>query len=573
VQASGFCPSVRKSLIPAIAALLATIGWAAADGQSSSVEIFRPTSPPGYSPAWNFSTDMVLGSSRLVVGSYQPNLHYPWVHVYVKAGGAWQLEQVVTFSPSLADIDFGCDVALSEDERTLFVGASYDGSPNHGSVHIFHRDDTLGWTPAGKLMPPDGLQLDHFGGVVDVSGDHLAVAAYRTDSIAFDGGSIYMFKRQSNGTWLYTQKIELTDAQQSDLFGNQICIEGDLLVASTVTRDIDGFADQGLVQTYQRDPASGQWIDIGRLTAHDGSPTDYFGSALALSGNRLAVGAYGRGVPKAGTIAQDQGSVYIYERDSGHPSGWRFINLIKNDDGAAGDWFGRSVDFDGEILVVGAPRKKNGSGTVMGAAYAFLQNGAGIANSWRQVHKFNPVNTSAFSWFGDAVAISSTDLFVGARLDRQVSFDQGSVSRFHRGFDLTVPVRNHDQWLKSHFTEEELLDPASRHTRWGAGANPDGDALSNAAEYFAGGHPLVADSFSLQPSARFSGKNLTWTLPRSADSTRNAVPYISSGDNLQKWRRRDETTIGQTSSEQTLTLPNYKTTAPRQFFRVDYEMP
>jgi hypothetical protein len=572
VQASGFYPWVRKSLFPAIVALHASVGSVCADGQSSSVEIFRPNTPVETKRNWNFSTDMVLGSSRLVVGACQPILHYPWIHVYLKSGATWQLEQVVSYSPSVKDIEFGCDVALSEDERTLFVGAILDGSPTHGSVHIYHRSDTLGWTPAGKLVPPDGAELDHFGGTVDVSGDHLAVAAYRTDSIAFDGGSIYMFARQGNGTWLQTQKLELADAQSSDLFGNQLCIEGDLLVASSVTRDIGGFADQGFVQTYQRDPESGQWINIGRLTAHDGSPTDYFGSALAISGNRLAVGAYGRGVAKSTGVAQDQGSVYIYERDVNQPSGWRFVCLVKNDDGAAGDWFGRSVAFDGEILVVGAPRKKVGT-VVTGAAYAFLQNGSGIADSWRQVHKFNPVNTTAVSWFGDTMAISSTDFFIGARSDSTISFEQGSVSRFHRGFDLTVPVRNHDQWLKSHFTAAELLDPAIRHTRWGANANPDGDALSNAAEYFAGGHPLVADPVSLQPSARFSGKNLIWTLPRSADSARNAVPYISSGDSLQKWRRRDESTTGTTTSEQTLTLPNYKTSAPRQFFRVDYEMP
>ena len=52
----------------------------------------------------------------------------------------------------------------------------------------------------------------------------------------------------------------------------------------------------------------------------------------------------------------DSGSAYVFTRDTGGDlaSGWTQVAKLTADDGAAGDYFGRSVSIDGDTVVVGA---------------------------------------------------------------------------------------------------------------------------------------------------------------------------------------------------------------------------
>lgn len=91
------------------------------------------------------------------------------------------------------------------------------------------------------------------------------------------------------------------------------------------------------------------------------------------------------------------GAVYIYHQAGGV---WGYQTKLLPTDTWSAQWFGNAVAIDSDHVIVGAENdnelKPNG-----GAAYVFRRNGA----SWTQQAKLLPADTSYGTYFGDAVAI------------------------------------------------------------------------------------------------------------------------------------------------------------------------
>ncbi|MCP4713285.1 MAG: hypothetical protein GY869_32040, partial [Planctomycetes bacterium] len=85
------------------------------------------------------------------------------------------------------------------------------------------------------------------------------------------------------------------------------------------------------------------WSELDKLLAGDGAAYDYFGYSVAVSGDKVVVGAY-----NDDDNGSNSGSAYIYEGAS-----WTETKLTAGD-GALGDYFGYSVAVSGDKVVVGA---------------------------------------------------------------------------------------------------------------------------------------------------------------------------------------------------------------------------
>ena len=99
---------------------------------------------------------------------------------------------------------------------------------------------------------------------------------------------------------------------------------------------------------------------------------DKFGSSLALSGDRLVVGAPGDDV----TSKDDAGAVYIFRLVD---SGWEFEREISDGNGgftslSAGDKFGTTLALDGRWLAVGAIDDDGATRDNTGAVYLFQRS-------------------------------------------------------------------------------------------------------------------------------------------------------------------------------------------------------
>ena len=176
-----------------------------------------------------------------------------------------------------------------------------------------------------------------------------------------------------------TQKLTASDA---DFFGSAVAVDGDLMVVGAyATGGPSGNAFQGAAYLYQKD-VTDNWQFIKKLVASDGAAYDRFGISVAISDNTVIVGAF---ADDNGTNT-DQGSAYIYTRDQGGTNAWGEVKKLVASDGADSDYFGWSVAISSDTVVVGAAFDEIGTNTWQGSAYIFYRNRGGT-NAWGRVKK------------------------------------------------------------------------------------------------------------------------------------------------------------------------------------------
>jgi hypothetical protein len=157
------------------------------------------------------------------------------------------------------------------------------------------------------------------------------------------------------------------------------------------------------------------WLQKQKLTASDGAAEDWFGRSVCISGDYAIVGAcYGDG-----NVA-NSGSVYIFRWDG---TSWVQQQKLTALDGAAGDEFGHSVFISGDYAIVGAYGDDD-RGNYSGSAYIFKRDGT----SWNQQQKLTASDGTEWDYFGFSVSISADFAIVGA--DQRFSGGTGKAYIF-----------------------------------------------------------------------------------------------------------------------------------------------
>ena len=149
-------------------------------------------------------------------------------------------EAKLTAGDGAASDFFGRGVAISGDTALVGAYGDDDAASETGSAYVFERSGAI-WTQKQKLVASDAATFaDRFGWSVDIDGDWLVVGAYRD---SFDQGSAYIFRR-SGGTWSEHQKLTASDGTGSDEFGRAVSISGNT-VAVSAWRDDDAGSSSG----------------------------------------------------------------------------------------------------------------------------------------------------------------------------------------------------------------------------------------------------------------------------------------------------------------------------------------
>ena len=187
-------------------------------------------------------------------------------------------------------------------------------------------------------------------------------APYHDTAGKATAGAAYVFTR-SGGFWTQGAKPIAADGVAGDWFGQAVALSGDTALVGAPNHDTTVGAAAGAAYVFTRSGAA--WTQEAEPIAADGIAKDSFGFKVALSGDTALVGAPGWDI--AG--AADVGAAYVFERSGG---AWTQEARPTAADAADGDDFGFSVALSGGTALIGAPYRNVAGEANVGAAYVFL---------------------------------------------------------------------------------------------------------------------------------------------------------------------------------------------------------
>jgi hypothetical protein len=356
---------------------------------------------------------------------------------------------------SSVDDAYGASIAVRGDR--LVVGApndATDAGDYAGSIYAYARDAaTFKWGNERQLFPTDASAGEFFGQSLAITHTQLAVG---TNS----SGPVYVYTPTPE-SWGNEQKIG-SPGVPNDGFGVALALDGTTLL---VGANVDS---TGVGAAYVFTLEGEIWTKQARLAASDGAELDFFGSAVALSGDTAVVGAPGRDEPGVA----EAGAAYVFVRSGG---AWTEQQRLVAAGVAIGANAGQSVSIDGDTLAIGAPNDAGSTGaiyvwtrdagvwsertklrgaaggdqlgsaiallgdTLLGAAgfahdvrgTAFLFEGSGGA--WSEVVELVASDGAADSEFGHAVSLDAETLAVAALRSSQDSGAAYLISREKTG--------------------------------------------------------------------------------------------------------------------------------------------
>jgi choice-of-anchor B domain-containing protein len=224
-----------------------------------------------------------------------------------------------------------------------------------GVVHVFQRGVDGSWTRQGSLQPSDGTPGDGFGAAIALTDGRALIGAPNAraagDSTEIERAGVVVEFVIEDGAWREAGRISASP-ELNGAFGAAIALESDGVVIGAPGSD-DG---RGAAFLYRRDPRTGVWSEQSRLTSANAESGDRFGTAVALDGDDVWVGAP---APR-GT---DTGTTWIYRRGAGDtpPAEARRIRLTET---VTRDGFGDRIVARAGVATVTATGMHHQSGAV-----------------------------------------------------------------------------------------------------------------------------------------------------------------------------------------------------------------
>lgn len=301
-----------------------------------------------------FGSAVAIDGDTALVGNEVARDFQGVVYTYARQNGVWNQASVLTATGGAPDDRFGVSTALQGD--TAAFGAQ-GKSADQGAVYVFNRVAGA-WQQAQVLSASDGAPGDGFGYDVDIDGDLMVVGAYYSSQHGTHSGSAYVYRRVA-GTWTEEAKLQASDAQAYADFGWAVAVSGQRIIIGAPYDDNQSTNGAGAAYVYDYDATTHAWAQTAKWVSPTPEVNGGFGIGVSLENNLAVIGAYGE--------FWATGNAYVYKNSGGS---WAIEKTLTPPKGILNDRFGYSVPTDGHSVYVGAYGDGN-QGYETGALYVF----------------------------------------------------------------------------------------------------------------------------------------------------------------------------------------------------------
>jgi hypothetical protein len=237
-----------------------------------------------------------------------------------------------------------------------------------------------------------------------VAGEMYANRPLSAGEIEPATGAVHIWHRHGGG-WVPEEELFASDARSYARFGSALALDGNILVVGAP--GMTSGPHHGAVYVFNR--KDGLWTQEAELFAPDIDTVLSFGQGLAFDGSTLLVAA-----------SEDYNlpgvdPVYVFVRaEHDETVSWSLQTVLRPQPVREKDPLDYVLALDGDTAVIGSPWDVSALGGSTGAVFVYVRDG----ETWTATAKLLPTNPQISSNFGGAVAISGSTLIVGAPRER-----------------------------------------------------------------------------------------------------------------------------------------------------------
>lgn len=269
---------------------------------------------------------------------------------------------------------------------------------------VVYRFDVTTGAVKDTIPNPNPHSQDRFGAAIAGLGNYIVIGAPYSDAFASDGGAVYVFDEASGDQSTILNHTPNAD----DYFGSALAIMGNMLAVGA-PKDESGGVRAGAVYVFNL--STGEKLFTIENPSRDND--DLFGGVLAAVDGNWVVGA-----SRDSTDATCSGSTYLFEGATGS-----LRHTFKNPHPGSQHRFGGALASMGSIVLIGAPGDAS-SGVAGGAAYAFDSHTGQLLQTY-----YSPT-PDANDIFGVSMVSVANKLVVGASQDATLANNAGTAYSF-----------------------------------------------------------------------------------------------------------------------------------------------